>query len=462
MTASDDRRWSSQGIITGFTDIRVGDPDSPEATTPSTFSNAQMLGQLQAIMNVFGPERWEELQESMLRHIQRTDNPHKLSLHDITLDVGATLFPHIFSGTTPPNAPVASLWAPLAHLNRLAITRSTSIRTIDTSGYAVTAAPNTIALDCTVDGIPRVGFWAARTNTVTQAPVALGGVMGSYADARWLNWDKTAQLTLLRSGGSGPHGITFTGQSVADQNNIVDVMMLPISPAAGYRLSAAGHWVWWNAAGEVQASDGAHAIVRRLPSGWWRVVLRYQASSADIITGTLVIASSPENTVNVDANVALFAVGPVQHYSGKHPGPILTLGESIGATVGQWVVGPRWSKNGVVVWKGMVPNGVGAFITGTQFSLSQTTDAIQCMSGSASLAAATTADDEEVVAINIGLQTIGLGTSTVTSTTISGQEVADLPTQYTLHATDMLLTSLTVYAQPDDGQQLNFHTGATP
>lgn len=102
-------RAGSSGSITGFDAIDLDQTGTVEESRPTPFSMAELLHEFSMAKRSLNPQYLRLLSRTIEEHILNTDNPHKVTLQDLSQDIQGDILATIVPGTPPVSDPTMVL-----------------------------------------------------------------------------------------------------------------------------------------------------------------------------------------------------------------------------------------------------------------------------------------------------------------------------------------------------------------
>lgn len=158
-----DERQGLAGSIAGFDPIIVGPEGTALESFPSTkITFSELYAELLRIKSDLDPRRIHELNALIREHLQNQNNPHRITLSDITYDLIKEVFELFLPGMAPCCAPTYSVVPEFSQYLTLMTSVMMNMSYIDSYGK-LSRLNNTLSVDYGEE-IPSVNLFGARTN----------------------------------------------------------------------------------------------------------------------------------------------------------------------------------------------------------------------------------------------------------------------------------------------------------
>lgn len=338
------------GTISGFDSITLADGT---LISEANFSVEQLRQLYSSLQSELFLKQVRFLGQQMQRHAADTKNPHRVTMAELDDgDLGAILKRYV-PGTTPRAFPIVAVQAMYESgpqiLSSIAVSRNGPINVIDRQGFLAYYDENTSAVDWSL-GYPTIPCWpykdqyVADTTMLSNTTVTTIGCEkdASPQDGSIPNMS-TDQIVLTETGGQTQVKCTISTKPLAPEIT-ASIMLYPTKSVGTYYIASSlgSVLVDANTKTVVFTDTGIVGHLHVYPNGWCRIGMQViPKTSAQsfvydvgytprIYDGTLPVDDAFKTYVSSGGSIAFAAFGP-QVTSGPGMAPF-TKSSSIAAT----------------------------------------------------------------------------------------------------------------------------------
>lgn len=319
------------GSISGFTEIdesgSSGGQDCADIKKPKVYDTSKIIDTIRELQNLLDPEDFLAVKNEMENHILARDNPHEVTIDDVSDDFIPDLFKRILPGIVPNSLPWFIFIPEMLKVITYTTQRNTPIYICSREGYLEEIPANTVAIDHST-GWSMLPSWGARTNTIPKSqPMnnTQSNTVNATLTAAGPN-DVVSPLLdqqyghITDTNTSGRHGYSFSVTYANEKDHVSSLFIFPRVTTGYLTLFIDG-----NEADQVRVDIEKESYVEIgnmkgylhvLASGWWRIGIQYLpigVSGGDI----KILYHTDENTFEyTGGNDLLFSIFGLQHTEG--------------------------------------------------------------------------------------------------------------------------------------------------
>ncbi len=333
------RRSATAGTIAGFNRIVVGPDNTIDAGAPPSvqYTIPELMEIISRLIADLDPKRLYDLTMKVQQHLQDFDNPHHVTLEDLTSDVIKDVLTPYMQGTPPSSDPIFSISAEDAEICETTIACASPTYVVNRFGNIVQVPPNTHAIDYSC-GFPLLSVWEQRTNLFTNSQMHYNGVilpLNAVEDSTSLVQGigiGGAVYSVKDDGSNNEHGITLTTPTPTNFSVLYTTsLFLYAYKATGIiRITKGSHTAYLDLATRHLGDTTGRFEVCFLPNGWFRI--GYQHSYLSSADRNIKITYALTDDVNeyLGDDSLIFTVYGLQHEEGKGMSPYIpTVGSVV-------------------------------------------------------------------------------------------------------------------------------------
>ena len=289
------------GSISGFTEINPsgssGGTDCSDVDRPKIYDTSKIIEEIRRLQDALDRRDFLAVKNEMEKHIQARDNPHEVSIDDLSKEFISNFSKTVFPGVTPNSLPwfvfIPEMLKVISHTTK----RSTSIYVCSREGYLEEIPPDTIAIDHSTSR-PMLPSWGSRTNTIPQSkPMAntqtrmiaasitappSGSLPSPMNDQ---NYGRVSDTST-----NDRHGYAFSVTYANEKDHVSSLFVLPHVSTGYFTVFIDGdeaNYVKVDIENQTHVDSGKmKGYLHVLASGWWRIGIQYLPtgmSSGDVV-----------------------------------------------------------------------------------------------------------------------------------------------------------------------------------